>query len=268
MPRSENRAYGRWPFTAFILRSLVREYGLSFLFRVAAAHPLRTLKGLGRTFKTGAGPPSDPSHTELSRFTREADKDGPGIVGLGFCLKPMEPVCPSGRANHECMLLEGAYWRRSPIETAPIPGVCSSCLIRDIGSRALSAGWSFYIMTSAADILRDLLLPALKGGRYKKAILGLCGFSFTPFRFALETCGIQSLMFPYRSGDCRDYRTWRRADLGIKEDRTEIDFRQREDIIRLLESAPIKGSSASSGDRVGHVFSPACPFSDIMDSDA
>ncbi|MFC2157893.1 hypothetical protein ACFLT9_08660 [Acidobacteriota bacterium] len=256
MSHSKRIESRRWSFIAFILRSLFHEYGLAFLFRVVIFHPLKALTGLGRILQMDTGPPSEPTPKEISRFSNESIHIKKGIVGLGFCLKPIDPDCPSGRANHDCILLEKAKGGLANGDTDFIPEPCSTCLILDIGIRALSAGWSFYIMTSAADILHDLLLPALRKGSYRQAILGLCGFSFSPFLLALEICGISSLMYPFQAGDCKDYKSWRQADIGIKEERTELDPIQVEKILLQIDSTRFQQLLPADPIKIGHVFSP------------
>jgi hypothetical protein len=78
----------------FCLRSLCKEYGVAFVRRVMLAHPLATLRG-------------------MVRFLRQPSSGAAGwrggagsLVGVGFCLKPMAPACPSGRANHDCVFFE------------------------------------------------------------------------------------------------------------------------------------------------------------------
>ena len=141
------------------------------------------------------------------------------VLGLGFCLKPMDPVCLSGRFNHDCHYFE----RNLNLEDDAIPMCCRECDIRSLGEMALKGGYGLYIMTSARDILHDLLIPALKVQRFSYALLGLCAYSWNRSRCALSVVGLEGELIPFTSGDCQDYRSWRLADTGIKEERTKFD---------------------------------------------
>ena len=68
---------------AFCFRSLYREYGAEFLTRVIFAHPVAAARGIGRYTR---GWTSTPAHWP----------GGAGsLVGIGFCLKPLTPACPT-----------------------------------------------------------------------------------------------------------------------------------------------------------------------------
>lgn len=190
--------------TAFLWRSLFRAYGWRFLWHVALPHPLRTLRAV----------------TVAGRLSCEGDSvDVPGpmrnggplrlLVGAGFCLKPLE--CPSGRFNHDCACLEG-------VATA----CCGACEIRRQGARALGEGAAFYIMTSASDILHDVYLPALRERRFTDGHFFLCRYSLRPFAAGMLAAGLRGRLVAFESGDCRDYRTWVRADVGLKEEQTGL----------------------------------------------
>lgn len=155
------------------------------------------------------------------------------IVGVGFCLKPMDPPCPSGRFNHDCHALENLL----SSEASNIPVACQQCAIREIGTLALRAGSAYYIMTSAKDILLDLFLPALNEARFSSGLFVLCRYSLQPFAVGLLAGGVRGWMFPFEKGDCRDYKTWLQADRGSKDERTEIKPTNQNTLREFLCSA-------------------------------
>ena len=95
----------------FGLRSLVTEYGLAFVTRILLRHPLRSLRGL-RRYLRGEG---------AAELGEAHGGEAPGLVGVGFCLKPLDPPCASGRANHDCLYFE----RRLHDEEHAVPSCCS-----------------------------------------------------------------------------------------------------------------------------------------------
>ncbi len=228
----------------FCLRSLPTEYGIAFLLRVLVRHPVQAIRGAWRFLRERGGGGA------------EADGDGDfggsdRLVGAGFCLKPLDPPCVSGRANHDCRYFE----QRWHAEGATPPPCCASCEIRELGLRALRAGCDFYVMTSARDILDDLLRPALEERRYSSAALTLCRYSFEPFRLALAICELPARMVPFASGDCRDFATWRRADVGDKDERTELAPEHRDDLRALLERTA-RDPAPAAFTRRGNLFVP------------
>ena len=215
----------------FCLRSLVREYGWLFIRQVAARHPWRTLKALRAAGRIDA---AERGVVEVGGGTSSVRAGGPpSIVGAGFCLKPMDPPCPSGRFNHDCVCLE----RLAGADGAAVPVPCQSCAIREIGTRALLAGSAFYVMTSARDILNDVYVPALEDRRFPTGIFVLCRYSFKPFAFGLLASGMHAKLLPLDHGDCRDYRTWLLADRGIKDDQTTVERVPMGTIGRMLDGA-------------------------------
>jgi len=234
---------------AFCLRSLVREYGWRFVRRVALRHPVRTLQALqraGRLDVSGVG-------VDVTGGGGRHALDRPlSIVGAGFCLKPTNPSCPSGRANHDCEFLE----RLAGADAAGVPAPCRPCAIRDIGTRALRAGAAFYVMTSARDILDDVFVPAMTRGTFTTGLFVLCRYSFQPFAIGLLASGISGRLFPLEAGDCRDYRTWLLADRGIKAEQTAADGERMGAIARLFDAA----ASPSGGVRVQRRGSVLCPL--------
>ncbi|MHC4713490.1 MAG: hypothetical protein ACYTAN_09520 [Planctomycetota bacterium] len=231
----------------FCLNSLFREYGWQFFSRVALPHPLKTARAV---IASGA--------LDFSGGMTAVSPEGPGrggegalsIVGVGFCLKPMDPPCPSGRPNHDCHYLENL----TPSEPSDIPVPCRQCAIREIGTMTLKTGAAFYIMTSARDILLDVFVPALEEGRFSSGFFVLCRYSLRPFAVALLTSGMRACLFAFESGDCRDYATWLRADRGIKDEQTVIDEPNQARIRELLEDAAKEPAATARFERRGNVL--------------
>jgi hypothetical protein len=199
----------------FSLRSLGRRYGWLFLVSVLLRHPWRSLAGM-RAYRRRIRPAQDVSGTPVGigspeSFVREL-AEGDWILGVGFCEKSLDPGCPAGRFNHRCWLLEQACYER-------FPPACQACHIRELAQRALEAGAGLHIMTSAADVAHDLLIPGVRG-RPRRAVLSLCPFSIPPMSLALAMAGCRGLIFGYERGACSDYSAWDKADRGIKPEQT------------------------------------------------
>lgn len=175
------------------------------------------------------------------------------IIGVGFCLKSMSPPCMSDRANHDCHYLEHLLHS----ETPEVPACCRQCAIRKIGMMTLKTGAAFYIMTSAQDILLDLFTPALNEGRFSSGLFVLCRYSLRPFAVGLLASGIRGWVFPFESGDCRDYKTWLLADRGIKEERTEIGEPNQEAIRELLAKAAKEPMPYTQFEKRGNILYPS-----------
>jgi hypothetical protein len=233
----------------FCLRSLVREYGWLFIRRVGARHPWRTLKALRAAGRIDA---AERGVVEAGGGTSSVRAgEPPSIVGAGFCLKPLSPPCPSGRANHDCRCLESLTGR----DPACLPAPCEPCAIRAIGTDALRAGSAFYVMTSAHDILDDVFMPAMTRGAFTTGLFVLCRYSFKPFALGLLASGLSGRLLPLDQGDCRDYKTWLLADRGVKDEQTTIDARGMAGAASLL-GAPVC-SQALLVERRGNVLFPA-----------
>jgi hypothetical protein len=110
-------------------------------------------------------------------------------------------------------------------------------------------------MTSAHDVLHDVLLPALLGRRFRRAVPTLCRYSFEPMRLALAICGIEARLVPFLHGDCRDYSAWRRADAGDKPERTLLDEASLVDLIGTLSGAA-QHTPGRGFRRVGNLYEP------------
>lgn len=220
---------------AFCLRSMYREYGSAFALRVILGHPVAAALGVSRYLRGGTATPAP-------------WPGGAGsLVGIGFCLKPVMPACPAGRANHRCQVLEGGISE----DCAP----CRDCLVRAIGQQALASGSSVYVMTSAHDVLHDVLLPALLHRRFHSAVLTLCRYSFEPMRLALAICRIEARLVPFQHGDCRDYAAWWRADIGEKPERTFLDHNDFLELSVTLSGATVE-IPAKGFQRVGNIYEP------------
>jgi hypothetical protein len=232
----------------FCLRSLVREYGWLFIRRVAARHPWRALVALRAAGKIDA---AARGVVEVGGGTSDFRADAPpSIVGAGFCLKPVDPPCPSGRFNHACVCLE----RLAGADRTAVPVPCRSCAIREIGAQSLRAGSAFYVMTSARDILDDVYVPAVEAGRFPTGLFVLCRYSFKPFAMGVLASGMRARLVPLGQGDCRDYRTWLLADRGIKPEQTTMDAAGAVGVPRVLADAALTG--ATWFERRGNVLHP------------
>jgi hypothetical protein len=196
----------------FSWHSLNQPYGHTVLRRVMARYPGRTLSGL-RAYRQwvrsghGLGP--------VSCVTADAGQIAQSprlLVAPGFCQKPL--ACPAGRFSPDCRVF-GAPHR--PVRLRP---VCVGCAVRALGERALAAGASLYLMTSAQQIAHDLFLPALAGHGYRHAVLNVCPLSVQPMALMLFICRMRALLLAYGRGACDTYARWLAADRGDKPERT------------------------------------------------
>ena len=234
---------------AFCLQSLLREYGWQFLRHVALPHPLKTASAV---FQSGALEKADPNFGITVGMPAPDLTAARSVVGVGFCMKPLAPACISGRFNHDCHYLE--HLPRS--EEKEIPPCCRQCAIREIGQMTLKTGSAFYIMTSAQDILFDLFVPALTKQHFASGLFVLCRYSLRPFAVGLLASGIRGWLFPFETGDCRDYKTWLSADRGNKEDRTEIIEPTQKAISEILAHAVSASSPCARFEKRGNLFYP------------
>jgi len=222
----------------FSFRSLTREYARLFFLKAVVAHPVKAACGLRRYrrfVRAKRDRPDDcaqmtaiPDEASFIQNVRRAGS--PPLLGLGFCLKPTDAgsppgPCPAGRANHECLFLDRG-------ETVP---VCADCAIFEISRLALKKGCPVYIMTSAKDIARDFMFPQIARDAFPAAILLLCPYSVQAIIPPLHICGVRSLLVPYSSGSCEDYEQWRKADVGIKEERTSLSPEAWQEIRTVLD---------------------------------
>lgn len=233
----------------FSLRSLITEYGLGFLGKVVFAHPLKFGKGLWKYLKTARLLTQNSS--EWIGFDTRREKPI-SLMGLGFCLKPLDPPCISKQPNHNCYFFENSLQKNPEI----MPDCCSNCLIRELGLTALATGSSLYIMTSAQDVLLDLFVPALRNNFHTRVLLTLCAYSLRPFRLALDICGIEAAIFSFQKGDCTDYATWRKADKGIKDEQTCFNMDSIMHIKNLMQTSEGKTTHVGTFIKKGNIFYP------------
>jgi len=238
---------GMW---AFCLHSLIREYGWQFCRRIALPHPVRTIRAVraAHALKLSDGVTALPGGQASGSF----DGGARSIVGLGFCLKPLDPLCPACRPNHDCLYLE------NPDGTGmtAVPAACRQCVIREFGTLAGRAGAAVYIMTSARDILFDVFAPALAEGRFASGLFTLCRYSLKPFATGLLAEGIRGWLVPFETGDCRDYPTWLQADRGNKQEQTAICETNRQGMAAMLRAAAREPAGAVQFQRRGNVLYP------------
>ena len=155
---------------------------------VAVPHPLRsTRRPRRRARRVG------PYHRRVPRRSRFAPRGRSVDQSAGFCLKSMNPPCPSGRPNHDCHyprtcldpkelgdsnscrqceIGETARWRSGPAprSTRPRPTSCSTCSCR----------------------------PS-NGGR-SPGLFVLCRYLLRPFAVGLLASGIRDRCFRSRGG--------------------------------------------------------------------
>ena len=233
----------------FCRQSLFREYGWQFFRHVALPHPLRTV----RAMRAAAVLVVSGDRIQVSAAKSAPEFGGAGaIVGIGFCLKPTDPPCPSGRFNHDCACLEGP----DPADVRNLPAPCRTCAIRELGLLTLRTGAAFYIMTSARDILFDVYFPALAQQTFATGLFVLCRYSLRPFAVGLLAAGIHGQMWPFATGDCRDYPTWLRADRGDKTERTEIAAPDRRTIREFLHATAPAMPPTARFEKRGQVLFP------------
>ena len=224
----------------FSFRSLRRRYGFTFLSRIALRHPLKTITGvpryrrlLGERGERGDITPLFPG-SEGAFISRLGAGQRDLLVALGFCQKPLDPACPAGRPNHDCLYLDGLDLRAGKEFMHP---ACDQCKIREIGARALHAGANVHIMTSALDIAHDVMIPSIDHERFRKAIMCLCPYSVQAIALPLIICGIEGFLISYASGNCLDYEQWLLADKGIKREMTFLSPSAHGKVLSLLEVA-------------------------------
>jgi hypothetical protein len=234
----------------FSIKSLVRNYGMAFISGIIIRHPFRTITGikkyqiLNKTGEFAGKILVEPEHPGKCIDKHKS------VTGAGFCLKPLDPGCISGRANHDCIFFENNLHLKKNHE----PLCCRECMIKKIGLMALYKRSSFYIMTSAKDILYDIFQPSVETGKYSKGLFFMCKYSFEPFKIALLISGIQACLYPFETGDCKDYKAWLKADTGIKDEQTTLS----NTFNRIIDSILSVTSSKSNikFKKTGNIFYP------------
>ena len=228
----------------FYLRSLFTKYGWLFIRHIALYRPGKVIKAFFRSLFLN-------SRHDFFIKQKKASAAGKRIVGIGFCMKPKDPPCPSLSDLHGCKYLEELY-KQDPSD---IPAACSGCYIKKAGLNALYANSAFYIMTSAQDILFDVYKPSLTTAKFSTGIFIMCRYSFKPFYIGMYSAGLSGHIFAFCSGDCRDYRTWLKADRGDKTERTHLSDETQKEIELLLQE--MKGDEKPLGfEKKGNIFYP------------
>lgn len=253
----------------FAWHSLTKEYGRLFAPRLLLRHPLKALRGVSAYRREhplrGRDMPTVGVATAQELLQRALPlPPSQVLVGLGFCLKPRAEdgvLCPSGRFTHRCAFMETCH----PEPWLPRP--CQDCTVGRVGLVARRVGVSLAILTSAADIAQDILLPAAEEGRFRVALMALCPYSVEPMALALHLCGVQGLLFPFAEGACATYRQWRSADLGHKPERTALSrsaegrLTQWLDDLAALRKERGEGAQDAPYAFVQNVFVPGAPES-------
>jgi len=241
----------------FCSRSLFKEYGRRFLKGAILSHPLKTVRGLRGYRKFLMIGHSNRIHHQPFLVIGDALPENIGkaasnhLVGLGFCLKPYHPQkhgfsCPSGRANHDCIYLDKG-------KTQP---VCLDCTIFKIAAKSLQRDFRVYIMTSAEDMAQDFLIPQIKSDEFPSSLLFLCPFSIQAILPAIFICGAESILVPYSKGNCSNYEQWRKADLGHKDEMTDLDAATWENVLDFFAASDPIDPSPDRFKRRGNIFYP------------
>jgi hypothetical protein len=233
----DQRAFLGFRIWEFCARSLSQPYGRVFLRCIVLRHPLRTLAGLLAYRRFARQPHRSavyPVGVDSVAAFQDAATKGELLVAVGFCQKPLPRPgvhygCPAGRANHRCSYLEGNTG-------TGLHPACQECHIRLVATKALAAGATMHIMTSALDIAYDIFLPTLRCNRFPRAILSVCPYSVQPIALPILICGMQALVFTYGSGDCRTYEQWLRADRGVKPERTFLPAPANRQLLAVLDA--------------------------------
>jgi hypothetical protein len=259
LDRLDKKSFLHFHIWEFAYRSFFKEYARLFFLKAMLTHPHKSVKGLKEyrhfiknrknlfpLYQKSLTIPDE--ETFKDRIRRQKTRP---LIGLGFCLKPHDREdnacsCPSGQANHECLYLERGNTQN----------VCLGCAIHKIAKEGLTSRYSIYIMTSAKDIAVDILLPQINKGLFPAAILLLCPYSVQAILPSLFIGGIHAFLLAYDSGYCRDYKEWRFADLGTKEDRTTLSKKSMEKLLNLISQTDLPEIPLQSFRREGNIFYP------------
>ncbi|MDZ7374741.1 MAG: hypothetical protein ONB23_12350 [candidate division KSB1 bacterium] len=229
------------PIWHFALRSLFQPYGLLFLREVVLAAPDRfacAFRRARRIWEQGARNGVWRTSPLLERFE---------LLAPGYCLKAQ---CPVGRFSHRCLYAEGI-----PLDR--LPHSCGVCPLPRLIRTAIQWGACFYIMTSAADVARDLFIPNLRSGYWRTGLFFLCPYSAWPFLLGSLAAGIEAELLTFHTGCCSSYQEFLSADRGLKEERTDFAPHFWRRFGRVGES------SVGSGFRLqGNVYWPTCCTAD------
>jgi hypothetical protein len=257
--RFDRKSFLHFHIWEFAYRSFFKEYARLFFLKAMLSHPGKTMKGLKEyrhfiknrknlfpLYQKFLAIPNE----EIFKVRISRQKTRP-LLGLGFCLKPYDREdntrsCPAGHANHECLYLEEGKTQ----------DICKGCAIYKIAMEALNSGCRVYIMTSAKDIAVDFLLPQIDKGLFPAAFLLLCPYSVQAILPSLFICGIDAFLFAYDSGYCKDYKEWRLADLGTKQERTNLSKESLTKLLDLISRSYFPETPPRSFRREGNIFFP------------
>lgn len=252
--------FNMWEFS---YRSLGMEYGLTFLNRIILRHPLSAIAGIVRYRRLQRENRAQGSISLLSEWAEEefvAQLTGAKtelLVAVGFCQKPLVPICPVRRPNHDCTYLDTLDLESGSETVHP---ACEGCDIRTIGTLALRAGASMHIMTSALDIARDVMIPSIDRGRFRNVIMCLCPYSVQAIALPLTICGLEGYLVGYESGNCVDWEQWLQADRGVKNEMTAIDPTAHARVVSFLErcaeARAVEGLRYARFERQGNIYAP------------
>ena len=91
---------------------------------------------------------------------------------------------------------------------------------------------------------------------YPFAILLLCPYSVQAILIALFICGMDSFLLAYDSGFCRNYKEWRKADLGDKSEITQLHPSSWEKLLAVMEKFDRSKFRNQKFRREGNIFFP------------
>lgn len=84
--------------------------------------------------------------------------------------------------------------------------------------------------------------------------MSLCRYSFEPCKIALLITGRKAKLVPYEDEDCIDYKTWRQADIGLKEESTQLNNHDIEKITGLIGPARTEAFFNKRFIKSGNIF--------------
>ena len=117
-----------------------------------------------------------------------------------------------------------------------------------------------HIMTSALHIARDVMIPSIDRGRFRKVIMCLCPYSVQAIALPLTICGLEGYLVGYESGNCVDWEQWLQADRGVKNEMTAIDPTVHARVVSFLErcaeARAVEGLRYARFERQGNIYAP------------
>lgn len=222
----DRRSFLQYRLWKFSILNFIRFFPHYFFFRIMAMHPLTALNGIKRYRRLVSESGGDELRGTLNMADWGGQIESPFLLGLGFCLKPMDHengncLCPAGFFNHRCRILEQSSAALADDSLWPAP--CLKCGIAPFIRTAVQFGMDIYIMTSALDIARHVFLPAMRKTGARRGIFFLCPYSAEPFTFGLAITHILGRIIVFGEGNCQDHQEWTCADRGIKKKQTTIE---------------------------------------------